>query len=86
MTPYDVLYEKEGEVVAQFKYAVLLLPSGSNKVTTPLFDPATAKSEAAVTDPAILEILAQSTDKKRKKKSKGKAAADGAAAADAVEE
>lgn len=31
--PYPVLREKEGEFVAHFKYTVLMLPSGSKKVT-----------------------------------------------------
>ncbi|XP_076341895.1 proliferation-associated protein 2G4-like [Tachypleus tridentatus] len=28
--PFTVLYEKEGELVAQFKFTVLLMPSGSH--------------------------------------------------------
>ncbi|PRD21581.1 UNVERIFIED_CONTAM: Pa2g4 [Trichonephila clavipes] len=32
--PFTVLYEKEGEYVAQFKFTVLLMPSGSHKITS----------------------------------------------------
>ena len=82
VTPYDVLYEKEGEVTAQLKFAVLLLPNGTSKVTTPLFDPLTAKSENAVTDESVLAILAQAATKKKtnKKKKSAKKPAAGAAA------
>ena len=82
VTPYDVLYEKEGEATAQLKFAVLLLPNGTSKVTTPLFDPLTAKSENAVTDESVLAILAQAATKKRtnKKKKSAKKPAAGAAA------
>eukprot|EP00916_Digyalum_oweni_P013187 GHVL01021669.1.p1 GENE.GHVL01021669.1~~GHVL01021669.1.p1 ORF type:complete len:377 (-),score=83.38 GHVL01021669.1:53-1183(-) len=33
LVPYQVLHEKSGDFVAQFKYTVLLLPSGTRKVT-----------------------------------------------------
>ena len=87
VTPYDVLYEREGDFVAQLKFAVLLLPSGPNKITTPLFDPLTAKSDNAVTDAGVLAILAQSAKKKANKKKKpAKKAGDGAAAGGAEDE
>jgi hypothetical protein len=86
VTPYDVLYEKEGEVVAQLKFAVLLLPSGPSRATLPVIDPTTAKSELALTDPALLSLLAQSAAprKKSNKKRKAKAAAAAGAAATAA--
>ena len=31
--PFQVLYEKEGEHVAQFKFTVLLMPNGPHKIT-----------------------------------------------------
>jgi hypothetical protein len=31
--PYQVLYEKPTEIVAQYKFTVLLMPSGSHKIT-----------------------------------------------------
>ena len=91
MSPYDVLYEKDGEFVAQLKFSVLLLKSGPNKVTAPLFDPTTAKSALALKDEGVLALLAQSAAKKKsgnkKKKTKKPAgAAEGAAAGGADED
>ena len=31
--PFQVLFEKEGEHVAQFKFTVLLMPNGPHKIT-----------------------------------------------------
>jgi hypothetical protein len=33
LEPYPVVYEREGDVVAHAKFTVLLLPSGTTKIT-----------------------------------------------------
>jgi curved DNA binding protein len=77
---YPVLYEKPDEVVAQYKFTALLLPSG-NVVRTTGGPPPIATSEHTIEDPALVELLAQTTDKKKKKKqNKKKAGGDGAKA------
>jgi len=68
---YPVLYEKPDEFVAQYKFTALLLPSGNTARIT-AGPPTTASSENSVTDPALVELLAQSTDKKKKKKANKK--------------
>ena len=44
--PYPVLHEKAGEVVAQAKATVLLMPNGSDRITPA--QPQTVKSEKQV--------------------------------------
>lgn len=48
--PFQVLYEKEGEYVAQFKFTVLLMPNGPHKITGIPFDPELAQSEKKIED------------------------------------
>jgi len=64
---YPVLYEKPEEFVAQYKFTALLLPSGNTARITGGPPPA-ATSENSVTDTALVELLAISTDKKKQKK------------------
>lgn len=74
VTPYPVLYEKEGEFVAQFKMTVLLLPSSIQRITG---HPAPfVSSEFSIKDPKLLQIqsLGLKRSKKKKKKKKKKAA------------
>ena len=73
---YPVLYEKPEEFVAQYKFTALLLPSGNTARITGALAPA-ATSEKSVTDPALVELLAQSTDKKKAKKKNKKKASEG---------
>ncbi|KAJ1657895.1 Proliferation-associated protein 2G4 [Dispira simplex] len=58
LAPYSVYTEKEGEVVAQFQFTALVLPTGTECIIPHLFDPATAKSDKAIKDQAILDLLA----------------------------
>jgi curved DNA binding protein len=74
---YPVLFEKEGAVVAQFRFTVLLLPGGSQKVTG-LDLPDFVRSERKL--PADLEELRNSVAYVAKAK-KAKAAGGEAAAA-----
>jgi curved DNA binding protein len=74
---YPVLYEKPDELVSQFKFTQLLLPSG-NPVRTTATPPPNVKSEYSLTDETLIALLAETTDKKKKKKAnKKKAKADG---------
>lgn len=65
LDPFQVLYEKEGEFVAQFKSTVLLLPSGTHKITGLPFDTANYQSEYKLEDKEALELLKTSYKKKK---------------------
>ncbi len=70
---YPVLYDKPEEFVAQFKFTVLLLPSGNVSRITGLPGAApAATSENQIKDEKLLEVLAISTEKKKKSKPKKK--------------
>lgn len=51
--PFHVLYEKANEIVAEFKFTVLLMPSGVNLVTGLPFDLGKYESEYSVLDGAL---------------------------------
>lgn len=68
--PFQVLYDKEGAHVAQFKFTVLLMPNGPHKITGLPFDDALVKSEKAVEDNEILKLLKTSANPKAAKKKK----------------
>jgi len=73
LQPYPVLHEKPGDYVAHIKFTVLLMPNGSDRVTShPLQDLQPTK---AIEDPEIKAWLALGTKTKKKgggKKKKGK--------------
>jgi len=76
--PFPVLFEKDGEFVAQFKFTVLILPSSIQKLTA--FDLPFVNSEHKLTDPKLNQILAmglkrKTNAKKKKKKAPAKPAA-----------
>jgi hypothetical protein len=77
---YPVLHEKTGEIVVQIKGTVLLMPNGSDRVTTSPLQP--TETEKTVTDEDVVAILATSikSKKKNKKKKDGKAEAEEAPA------
>jgi curved DNA binding protein len=99
LEPYPVLYEKPGDLVAQFKYTVIVMPTINDKLTG---HPAPfVTSQYQITDPVLTSLLATAggrdtaassaakKQKKKKKRSKKKAAggasgAGGAAAATAA--
>jgi len=66
IVPYPVLYEKPGEYVAQLKFVVAIMKSGTNKLTGHALPLVT--SEYKLEDPEIQQLLAQPTSKKDKKK------------------
>jgi len=74
VSPYPVLFEKDGEYVAQIKFTVMILPSETKRLNThPL---PYISSEIKMEDASINSIMQQGTKriKKNKKKSKKKAA------------
>ncbi|KAH1123406.1 hypothetical protein J1N35_006566 [Gossypium stocksii] len=73
LQPYPVLYEKPGDYVAHIKFTVLLMPNGSDRITShPLQELQPTKT---IDDPEIKAWLALGTKTKKKgggKKKKGK--------------
>lgn len=69
--PFQVLYEKPSEIVAQFKYTVLLMPNGVNTVTGIPFDASNFKSEYSIEDPALKELVNTAVSAKKQHKKKG---------------
>lgn len=49
----QVLYERPGEIVAQFKFTALLLPSGTHRITGLPFDKSQCKTERTIKDPEL---------------------------------
>merc|ERR1712060_690904 len=67
---YPVLSEKNGEIIAQFKFTVLLLPGGTKKVTGLALDEANVASACSVQDEELKKLLASSANPKKSKKKK----------------
>ncbi|KAH8380291.1 hypothetical protein KR009_009787 [Drosophila setifemur] len=76
--PFQVLYEKPTEVVAQFKHTVLLMPNGINLVTGIPFEEANFVSEHSIAQEELKALVTQPLGPV-KGKGKGKKAAGGAA-------
>merc|ERR1712170_252978 len=70
VVPFQVLYEKEGEHVAQFKFTVLLMPNGPHKITGLPFEEQLFSSEHSVKDADIQKLLKTSANPKSAKKRK----------------
>mmetsp|Transcript_30042 Transcript_30042/g.58690 ORF Transcript_30042/g.58690 Transcript_30042/m.58690 type:complete len:366 (+) Transcript_30042:36-1133(+) len=66
LQPHPVLYERDGEIVAQVKYCVLLMPSGPLKITGD--DITNVVSDKAVEDEEIVALLKTSVKTKKGKK------------------
>merc|ERR1711976_83464 len=71
--PFNVLWEKEGEFVAQFKFTVLLMPNGPMRITSGPYDPEVYKTDFSIEDEDLKNLLAQSASRKTAKKKKKKA-------------
>lgn len=71
--PFNVLWERDGEFVAQFKYTLLLMPNGPMRITSGPMDPDAYQSEFSVEDEEVKNLLAQSASRKTAKKKKKKA-------------
>lgn len=85
MQPFTVLYERDTEFVAQFKFTVILMPNGPLKITGLTFDEETVASECQIEDEDLKALLTQSASRKaakKKKKKAGKSMAESAENAD----
>ncbi|XP_045128920.1 proliferation-associated protein 2G4-like [Portunus trituberculatus] len=71
--PYPVLWEKAGEYVAQFKFTVLLMPTGQHKITGLPFENSLYDTKFKIDDPELKQIITASTNNKNAKKKKKKA-------------
>ena len=68
--PYPVLYEKPDAIVAHFKYTVLLMSNGNDKITgAPLQE---VQSDKKVEDEELVKLLQTSLKPKKKNKKKNK--------------
>jgi hypothetical protein len=72
LDPFTVLYEKDDEFVAQFKYTVLLLPNGTLKITGLPFESQLYQSEHSLVDQTLTDLLHLAIAPKSKKKNKNK--------------
>ncbi|KAK9124552.1 hypothetical protein Sjap_014154 [Stephania japonica] len=73
LQPYPVLHEKPGDFVAHIKFTTLLMPNGSDRITSHVLQE--LKPTKAIDDPEIKAWLALGTKTKKKgggKKKKGK--------------
>jgi len=83
---YPVLKEKDGNFVAQFKFTVLLLPSGTKKITGfPFAQKTQLATSCEIADTDLKSLLSTSANKKNKKNRKAKDATDKEGGADAPE-
>lgn len=85
VTPYPVLYEREGDKIVHFKFTLLLLPSGTVRITGMPFEASHFTTENAPEE-EIQQIMALSSKTKKNKKKKKKKAAGEAAGEAASEE
>mmetsp|Transcript_104105 Transcript_104105/g.222417 ORF Transcript_104105/g.222417 Transcript_104105/m.222417 type:complete len:384 (-) Transcript_104105:123-1274(-) len=69
---YPILQEKHNEFVAQFKFTVLLLPSGTKKITGLAGPGEKVKSSKSVLDEDMKKLLASSANPKKAKKKAAK--------------
>ncbi|XP_046452700.1 proliferation-associated protein 2G4-like [Daphnia pulex] len=70
LEPFHVLYEKPNEIVAQFKFTVLLMPNGPQKITGLPFDPTAFQTANSITDEEVKKLITSSTRSKPNKKKK----------------
>merc|ERR1712039_99688 len=68
---YPILQERHSEFVAQFKFTVLLLPSGTKKITG-LALGQEAKSSKSIKDEELKKLISSSANPKKKAKKKAK--------------
>ncbi|KAJ6778107.1 PROTEASE FAMILY M24 METHIONYL AMINOPEPTIDASE AMINOPEPTIDASE P [Salix koriyanagi] len=86
LQPYPVLHEKPGDFVAHIKFTVLLMPNGSDRITSHTLQE--LQPTKTIDDPEIKALLALGTKTKKKgggKKKKAKKAGEKAEAATEAE-
>ena len=66
LQPYPVLHEKAGELVAQIKGTVLLMPNGNDRVTSAPEQP--VETDKKVEDEELCKLLATGLKVNKKKK------------------
>uniref|UniRef100_A0A2I3TRF8 Peptidase M24 domain-containing protein n=1 Tax=Pan troglodytes TaxID=9598 RepID=A0A2I3TRF8_PANTR len=91
LQPFNVLYEKEGEFVAQFKFTILLMPNGPMQKTSGPFEPDLYRSEMEVQDAELKALLRSSASRetqknKIKEKKKASKTAENATSGETLEE
>jgi curved DNA binding protein len=64
VTPYPVLWEKPGELVAQFKYTVLILPDGPQRITGCPLDVSICETDIKLEDNLAVLSLVSGEEKK----------------------
>lgn len=81
VVPYPVLHEKDGSLVVHVKFTLLILPSGTVRVSGEPLNPLLYPSDVEVPDDtkAILAQSSKNKKKKNKKKKDGALGADGGA-------
>uniref|UniRef100_A0A2P2I1D9 Proliferation-associated protein 2G4-like n=1 Tax=Hirondellea gigas TaxID=1518452 RepID=A0A2P2I1D9_9CRUS len=83
VAPYPVLWEKQGEYVAQFKYTVLVMPNGPQRITGFPLDIELCQSEIKIEDnKEVMGLIKASMNVRKKKKNP---TSEGAAEAPASE-
>ncbi|CAK9304111.1 unnamed protein product, partial [Gordionus sp. m RMFG-2023] len=70
MIPFPVLWEKEGEYVAHFKYTLLIMPNNNVRITSGPFILDNFESKFKIEDDSINALLKSSTKRVIKKKKK----------------
>ncbi|CAM9175858.1 unnamed protein product [Pylaiella littoralis] len=78
LSSYPVMFAGRGSTVAHFRCTVLLLPSGTSKVTGVEFDPAAFTSEKSVDaeTQTVLDTVTKKKNRSKKKKKTGAAAGE----------
>jgi len=72
LTSYPILYEKEGDIVAHFKFTALLLPNGTVQATGLPIDISKLQTSAKLKDEGLMKLLTQGGGASKKKKKKAK--------------
>jgi hypothetical protein len=70
--PYAPMTEKKGAFVAQFKFTICIFPTGPKKICGIQMNQPGVKSEKAVKNEDVLEILKRPMPGAKKKKNKKK--------------
>uniref|UniRef100_A0A914I8K9 Peptidase M24 domain-containing protein n=1 Tax=Globodera rostochiensis TaxID=31243 RepID=A0A914I8K9_GLORO len=70
MQPYQVFYEREGEVVAQFKCTAIIMPTGIFKITGLPLDTALVECDVKIQNEEIAALLGETLKPKKKKSNK----------------
>lgn len=86
VAPFDILTDREGQFVAQFKVLCLCMPNGNLRGSTAAFDEEIVNSEHSVSSEDFNKLLAQQVTNKAKKKKKNKKSADAKPAEGGAEE